>query len=266
MNATKKGTKLVLGFVAINIVYMARIRVGLLLASALVVFGCVGPRIASFAPTYGPPGTEVTIHGKRLVSGGQPNATTVLLGTVPQPDRNATGTEARFRIAPGSVTGLIHIITPNGTAISQEVFEVVDAATDPNGRFTFGGVGPVQAVKVTHKDKNQPVLIGIFRARWSPNTGTFATFKPDGDNAFNYMNSFWNEATFGKVSFLKQYLGTSVIDLPKSMDYYYHKFKQREITSRGLPTSINLPSAQTLTIASDGQGISVTFKRAFEKW
>lgn len=73
------------------------------------------------------------------------------------------------------------------------------------------------------------------------------------------MNSFWDEATFGLVSFQKQYLGATVIDLPKSMDYYYHRFKQRELTSRGLPASINLPSEQTLTIASDGQDISVTF-------
>lgn len=72
------------------------------------------------------------------------------------------------------------------------------------------------------------------------------------------MNDFWTEATYGLTSFQKNYLVNAIIDLPKSMDFYYHRFQQREITSRALPATINLAAAQTLTIDSDGQPISVT--------
>lgn len=147
MNVIKKVKELLLDIIFINSFNVARMRIALLLTGVLIIFGC-GPRINSFEPTFGQPGTDVTVYGERLVSGGEPNATTVHLGNIPQPHQ-ATETEARFRVVHGSITGPIQVTTPDGTATSQGVFEVVDDATDPNGLFTFGGVSPVQGVKVT---------------------------------------------------------------------------------------------------------------------
>ena len=237
---------------------MAPTRYCLLFGTVLVAAACA-PRITVITPTYGPDGTVVTVSGERLVDAGQPANTAVYLGTMPQPIQNATTSAVTFRVAPGALTSPVRIMTPRGTAISSQVFEVVDDASDPQGPFTFGGTGPVQAVNVTPTGLNQPVMMGIFRAKWSPNTGNFATFMPDGDTAFTRMNDFWTEGTFGLASFQKQYVATTIFDLPKSMDFYYHRLRQREITSRGLPASLTFPADQTLTIASDGQDIAVTF-------
>lgn len=139
--------------------------------AAIVIMGCVRQSISGFSPTYGPPGTEVTVSGVGLVDGNQPANTSVEIGAVAQPDLDAAFTEVKFRVHPGSITGPIRIQTPQGIAIAREVFEVVDDATNPNGPFTFGGTGAIQAVKVTPTGLNQPVLMAVFRARWSPNTG-----------------------------------------------------------------------------------------------
>src|SRR4029434_9149744 len=87
--------------------------------------------------------------------------------------------------------------------------------------------------------------------------GNFATFMRAAQAAFNRMNNFWSEGTYGQVSFMNQYVTTDVLDLPKSKDFYYHRFRQREITSRGLPATITFPADQTLTIGSgfDGQNV-----------
>jgi hypothetical protein len=237
---------------------VAPTRYCLLFGTILITAACA-PRITAINPTYGPDGTVVTVTGERLVEGGQPANTAAYLGTMPQPIQSATASTVTFRVAPGALTNPVRITTPRGAAISPQVFEVVDDASDPQGPFTFGGTGPVQAANVTPTGVNQPVLMGILRAKWSPNTGNFATFMPDGDAAFTRMNDFWAEGTFGLASFQKQYVATTILDLPKSMDFYYHTFRQREITSRGLPASVTFPVDQTLTIASDGQDIAVTF-------
>ncbi len=229
------------------------------LGTAIILLGaCAKPSITGFSPTYGPPGTEVSVTGTRLVR-GNPAATQVQLGSVPQADRDATAVLVKFRVQPGSLTGPIRIRTSSGTAVSNGVFEVVDDQNEPEGGYTFGGIGNVQAANVTRTGLNQPVIMGIFRARWSPSTGDFAFFKPEGDNAFNRMNDFWTEGTFGLTSFQLNYLTNAIVDLPRSVDFYYHAMRQREITSRALPATINLPANQTLTVASDGQTISVPF-------
>lgn len=238
---------------------MSRLQSGLLLGTALVTFACARPRIIAITPTYGPEGTEVTVTGSNLVDGNQPSNTSAFLASMPQAVQSATPTEVRFRVLPGAATAPARITTPRGSATSAQIFEVVDHASDPQGPFTFGGVGPIQAANVTPTGLNQQVLMGIFRAKYSPNTGPFATFMPDGDAAFTRMNDFWTEGTFGLASFQKQYVSNALLDLPKSKDFYYHGFRQRDITSRGLPASVNFPADQTLTIGSNGQDITVTF-------
>jgi len=73
------------------------------------------------------------------------------------------------------------------------------------------------------------------------------------------MNNFWDEASFAKVSFTKQYLTTDIIQLTKSMDYYYHPFQQRQITGSAISDVISFPSTKTLVLKSDGDDVSVTF-------
>jgi hypothetical protein len=132
-------------------------------------------------------------------------------------------------------------------------------AQDLDGPHTFEGVDSVQPTKVSPSGTGQEVLVGLLRARWAPNTGNFAFFQPSIDAAFTRMNSFWDEATFGRANFTKTYLGSSIIGLPNSNDYYYHAFQQRDILGAGVAPSINLATDKTLVIKSDGQEISVTF-------
>ena len=125
--------------------------------------------------------------------------------------------------------------------------------------FQFGGTDQIMNVGVDHSKRDQEILIGVLRARWSPNSGDFNTFEPQVAAAFDRMNDFWDEASFGMVSFNKNYLTTSIIDVPKSMDYYYHPFQQRTINSSAVADVIDLPSNKDLTIKSDGEDVTITF-------
>jgi len=125
--------------------------------------------------------------------------------------------------------------------------------------FIFGGNNQNVNVRVDHSTRNQQVLIGVLRAKWSPDSGSFAVFEPGVAAAFDRMNNFWDEASFAKVSFTKQYLSTDVIQLTKSKDYYYHHFQQRKIVGSAVNDIISFPSTKTILLKSDGDDVTVTF-------
>jgi preprotein translocase subunit YajC len=225
----------------------------------LLVPGCKGPAITNFTPQFGVNGTSVTVQGTGLVANGNPSGTTVQIGGVVQPVTSVTNTQLQFNVAPGSQTGFIKVTNGTGQGTSHDQFDVVDNAFGTSDTFVFGGVNTVMAAGVEHTGRDQPVLIGVLRAKWSASTGDFAFFQPDVDGAFNRMNSFWDEASFAKVSFQKNYLTTSIIDVPKSMDYYYHRFQQRNIRGTQVENIIHFPADKSLTIKSDGQDVVVNF-------
>ena len=226
--------------------------------SILVLPNCGPPRVTGFAPTYGPPGTEVTVTGERLAT-DDPADTTVRIAAVDQPDRSASFDRVAFRVHEGSRTGRITVTTRVGSDTSDEEFDVVDDEDDPDGSYTFGGVDEVRPVRVSPSELDQLVLIAVLRSRWAPDGGDFAAFRPAVDGAFDRMATFWEEATLGRTTFRKRYLTEAIIDLPNSEDYYYHGFQQRRIQGADTPDVINFPDDETLTILSDGRDVEVEF-------
>jgi uncharacterized repeat protein (TIGR01451 family) len=78
------------------------------------------PRILSFSPPLGPPGTEVIIEGTTLV-----NVTQVTFNNVNAPlFTNLSPTQVRATVPNAATTGPIRVITPDGTAVSLEPFVV----------------------------------------------------------------------------------------------------------------------------------------------
>src|SRR5258708_6732764 len=71
--------------------------------------------------------------------------------------------------------------------------------------FTFGGTDQIEA-RVSPSQLNQDVLLCLMRARWSPSTDEAHDNHMGVDPAFDGMNSFWTEASYGNVSFSKRYL------------------------------------------------------------
>src|SRR5258706_8048571 len=76
------------------------------------------------------------------------------------------------------------------------MFKTIHVGAEP---FTFGGNNQLLGAGVDHSLRDQEVLIGVMRPKWATNTGGFATFEPQVTTAFDRMNSFWDEASFGKV-------------------------------------------------------------------
>jgi uncharacterized repeat protein (TIGR01451 family) len=78
------------------------------------------PRIEGFSPLLGPVGAQVTIEGTTLV-----NVTQVTFNQVNAPSLTSVSpTQLRVIVPNTATTGLIRVITPDGTAVSPEVFVV----------------------------------------------------------------------------------------------------------------------------------------------
>jgi hypothetical protein len=85
-----------------------------------------GPRISSFTPTTGPPGTRVTITGDDL--GG---ATAVAVNGVPATYAVTSETGIVATVPPGAASGALSVTTPVGTATSSMPFT---ETTPPDSR------------------------------------------------------------------------------------------------------------------------------------
>ena len=227
-------------------------------ATLLILSSCAsGPVITTFTPEFGTTATQVTINGERLVN--VDTATTQIdINGVEQKKTDVQSSQVTFVIAPGTTTGPIQLTTPDGVATSTDVFEVAASLPDTSGGYTFGGVESVMGIKVTPSEIDQEVVLGLLRPRWIQEARSFADLQPLADTAFNRMNEFWLESSFGKASFKDVYL-EEIIDLPQSVDYYYHGFKQRNIKGWSVSEPITLTQEQSLTIESNGQKITTVF-------
>lgn len=87
------------------------------------------PHIASFAPSWGPPGTRVGIHGSSLQE-----ASRVDFAGTPASFTNATATELQATVPENARTGFIEVTTPDGKAVSSNQFTVT-GSTDLRLRF-----------------------------------------------------------------------------------------------------------------------------------
>lgn len=224
-------------------------------AITLILVACsTSPKITSFSPDYGPSGTEVTVKGKNLVKSGDLSQTRIELNGVIQPNVSGNATELKFSVQEGALPGKIKVVASGKSGTSTEYFDVVEDFNGNEDEYTFGGLN-AQAAKVSPSGNDQEVLFGIMRTKWTSSTGGFNTFKPLVDSGFAEMNEFWTEASFGEASFSKRYLTNSIINLPKSKNYYYHRAQQRDIKSCFVDNSIDLPSAKRLTVQY-GAGLS----------
>ncbi len=225
----------------------------------IILLTACSPVITNIRPDYGPPGTEVKVRGKRLVKGGDLLQTRVELNGSIQPDVSGDANELTFTVQEGATSGKVKVVVDGKSDLSDEYFDVVDDYTDENDAFTFGGL-QVQAERVTPSGNNQEVLFGILRPKWAPNQKVFADYRPDIDTGFIEMNEFWTEASYGEASFTQRYLTESVIELPKSENYYYHRAQQRDIKGHFVDNSINFPAAKQLVVSyENGNSFTVNF-------
>lgn len=223
----------------------------------LNIVGCA-PSIESFSPTEGGPGTEITITGKRLISGSSPGVR-IFLADHEQDPASVSKTEVRFRVRHDTPSGKVAVHTSGGTDTSAETFLMGSEASDADEGFTFNGMNGLQAARVSHTGANQEVIIALVRPKWQPVTTNFAAEEPGVTSDFNQMNSFWSETSFDKASFTKTYLGNQVISLGKSRNYYYHTARTRRIRGTRLPGPVVFPTDKSLLIKSNGQDITVEF-------
>lgn len=228
-----------------------------LLLTTLNIMGC-SPIVESILPTEGGVGTEVTITGKRLISGSSPGVR-VFLAEHEQDLVSASTTEVRFRVRHDTPSGKVVVHTSKGTDTSNETFLMVSEASAADEGFTFNGMNDLQATRVSHTGANQEVIIALVRPKWQAVATTFAAAEPGVTSDFNLMNSFWSETTFGKVSFTSTYLGNQVIELNKSRNYYYYTALTGRIQGTKLPDPVVFPADKSLLIKSNGQDITVDF-------
>ena len=145
------------------------------------------PTITSFSPANGSVGTSVTIAGTNFtsISAIKFNDTTALTFTV----LSATSVTATVPI--GATTGNIVVITPAGTAISTEIFNVsIDAVNSldsaemvwvPGGTFTMGcDVSFSSAEQPAH----QVTLSGYWIYKYEVTVAQYRTFCTATSHAF----------------------------------------------------------------------------------
>jgi hypothetical protein len=82
----------------------------------------VRPKIGSFVPSHGGPGTRVTVTGTGLTE-----ATQVRVGSTSAAFRVMSATRLTFRIPPYAETGRISVITASGTSSSSRPFVVTSS-------------------------------------------------------------------------------------------------------------------------------------------
>ncbi|CAN0254993.1 unnamed protein product, partial [Ectocarpus fasciculatus] len=83
------------------------------------------PVITDISPDYGPPGTEVTVRGQRLVTGGNLLQTRVELNGVVQPDISGDANTLSFIVREGATSGKVKVVVDGKSELSDEHFDVV---------------------------------------------------------------------------------------------------------------------------------------------
>ncbi|MFQ5637076.1 MAG: DNRLRE domain-containing protein [bacterium] len=106
------------------------------------------PRVTSFSPTNGPPGTQVTISGTNFVSINQ-----VAFNGASSDNFNVdSDTQIRATVPASATTGSVSVRNAAGTAVSGD-FTVTTPAGSGSGTFTFSVIGDA-FVRSTRATKN----------------------------------------------------------------------------------------------------------------
>lgn len=100
------------------------------------------PQISGFSPSSGAPGSNLTINGTNLGSGGSQiqflrngssaavvTSTTVSFGTVPAEIVSISNTQIVVKVPAGASTGPVTVTTPNSSAVSTSTFTISDGSS-----------------------------------------------------------------------------------------------------------------------------------------
>ncbi len=100
------------------------------------------PQISSFSPSSGAPGSNLTINGSNLNSGGSQlqflstgsaatvvTSTTVTFGAVPAEIVSISNSQIVVKVPAGASTGPIMVTTPNSSAVSSTAFTISDGSS-----------------------------------------------------------------------------------------------------------------------------------------
>jgi hypothetical protein len=214
-----------------------------------------GPQIDRISPMLVETGDVVEIRGARLAS---EEPLEVFIGTKAQPEiLQADASTIRFRIARDSTPGKVEVRNAHGSAVSVGIVDIVRANVVGADSYTFGNLNGSSKASVYPVGTEQPVLVALARTRWATPTGIFSDFSPTVDASLSFMNDFWNEASFGKVSFESTYAGDQIYRLPRSKYFYYRRKARRRLMSTGWSSPVEIEQPVSLVIASDGVDVTV---------
>lgn len=181
----------------------------------------VGPRIDSFVPGDGWPGTVLTVAGAGFASARDDNLVTV--GGDRALVLAASTTELRVLAGEGTVTGPIEVKTPAGDVTSADVFNV-QPWPEPDDVTTMGAPvffhGPQDGTpKLGVAD--QPVLVVLtYPTDQDPGTPAQRTARRNAEiSTFDDARRFWVEATYGATSWAFTF--TDWLALPNNRDFYF---------------------------------------------
>lgn len=235
-----------------------QIRNLMLCCTSLVTVSCATvPNIVDFEPKLGPVGTEVMITGANLAA-GTPAESEVSIHSVNQPLNSVDAASLRFNIAVGTRTGPVRVSTSAGSDTSAYPFVVVREPDDSDPGFVFEGDDGLRGEGVSTSEIDQKVLVVAVEPRWLNTGAAFTDVEAQIASHGTNMSDFWEEDSYGAVSFDVDLLGDDIINLGKSYQYYYHGSRPRKLLSRTLPATTTLADAKTLTVISDGQDIEVS--------
>jgi hypothetical protein len=184
-------------------------------------FTPANPRIDSFVPGDGWPGTALTISGTKFAPARDDNVVTV--GGDRALVLTASTTELLVLAGEGTVSGPVKVTTPAGDGTSADDFKVLPWP-EPDDVTTMGAPvffhGPQTGTpKLGVPD--QPVLVVLtYPTDQDPGTPAQRTAKRNAEiSTFNDARRFWVEATYGATSWAFTF--TDWLPLPQNRDFYF---------------------------------------------
>lgn len=157
----------------------------------------VGPRITSFEPAFGAPGTLVTITGSGFSTVREEN--TAVVGGQPAFVASATATELRVLTADGISTGPVKVTVGARTAVGPHDFAVrgypAAGGDDDGPPIAFAGSGSGQ-----QGDANPIGTIKVLVALVTPaDLAPTAAARAAVIDAWNKVITYYNQASYGKT-------------------------------------------------------------------
>ena len=198
----------------------------------LIFPGPTTPRVDSFVPGEGWPGTIVTIHGVRFAAARDDNLVTI--GGDRALVLTASSTELRVMAGQGTVSGPIKVTTSGGDSTSTSPFTVLPWPAQDNIAvpgapvFFHGPQSGTPALGVA----DQPVLVVLaYPTDHDPGTAAQRTAKRNAEMAtFADARRFWIEATYGATSWA--YTFTDWLPLPRNRDFYFWQQDDIDVARR----------------------------------